>query len=90
LSNYFFVLIGNHCRNGSILSGYSGSIISDILMFTVLEKCRKNYCQTANTYAKRMLILIVKENCIWHLNGYRNVLPMVLWKKKKSTKKNSY
>jgi len=38
-------------------------------MFMILGECRKNYRQQI-----RMLnvILIVKENRIWHLNGYRN------------------
>jgi len=34
-------------------------------MFMVLGECRKNYRQAANT----LNVLIVKENCIWHLNG---------------------
>jgi len=60
LSNYFFTLI----RNCYIMDqGYFD-------MFMVLEECRKNYRQVANTY----VILIVKENRMCHLNGYRNVL----------------
>jgi len=51
-------------------------------MFMVLGECRKNYRQAA----KRTLnvVLIVKKNRIWHLNGHRNILlPIVLWRKRK-------
>jgi len=60
LNNYFFALIRNHYRNKLILS--------EIFWYVYdISIARQQIC-TLN------IILIVKENHIWYLNGYRNVL----------------